>query len=213
MKQKELHWKVCGMREPKNIQAVLELGPDFMGFIFYPPSSRYVEINEHTPFIRNIDGVCKTGVFVNQDINFIMERVRLFDLQAVQLHGTESPAFCTQLKAEASDLKVIKVFSIGNDFDFSKLEPYEECCDLFLFDTKGKLPGGNGYTFNWEILESYEGNKPFFLSGGISISNAEKVLSMNQLPIYGIDVNSKFEDAPALKNPDQLKALKQSLNF
>ena len=125
-------------------------------------------------------------------------------MNVIQLHGNENPEFCRNLKME--NIEIIKVFSVNDDFNFSSLEPFENVCDYFLFDTKGKLPGGNGITFNWQILEKYKSQKPFFLSGGIGIEEIENIKKLN-LPIYAIDVNSKFEIEPGLKNIEHLKQL------
>ena len=110
-------------------------------------------------------------------------------MNVIQLHGNENPEFCKKLKQK--NIEIIKVFSVNDDFNFSILEPFENACDYFLFDTKGKLPGGNGITFNWQILQHYKLTKPFFLSGGIGLDDIESIKKLN-LPIYAIDVNSKF---------------------
>jgi phosphoribosylanthranilate isomerase len=125
------------------------------------------------------------------------------------LHGNESPEFCNQLKAVP--VKIIKVFSIDATFNFDSLKPYESVCDYYLFDTKGKLPGGNGVAFNWEILKKYPSEKPFFLSGGIGIESLENLKKL-KLPIHAIDVNSKFENQPGYKNIQNLKAFQTHLN-
>ena len=197
--------KVCGMTQPENIQAVAALQPDYLGFIFYTKSPRF--------FSRNIPDISKTvkktGVFVNETIQFIIQNVSAFNLTAVQLHGEESPEYCSKLKLKLKDVELIKVFSIKDSFDFSVLNAYENYCDLFLFDTKGKNPGGNGFTFNWEVLKNYPSKKPFFLSGGIGMEQIEEIKKFFQNDIskkcYGIDVNSQFEIQPGLKNPDLLK--------
>nr|WP_315255905.1 phosphoribosylanthranilate isomerase [uncultured Flavobacterium sp.] len=187
------------MKYPDNILEVGSLLPDYMGFIFWQKSARYFD-GEMPELPKSIK---KTGVFVNESIPVIEEKIVKYDLQAIQLHGQESIAFCSELKTKFGDsIEIIKVFSADENFDFSVLEPYETVCDYFLFDTKGKLPGGNGTTFNWRILEKYPSTKPFFLSGGIGIEeleNINKILKTN-LPLYAIDINSKFEIEPGLKN-------------
>jgi len=206
--------KICGMKYQDNIKAVASLTPDYLGFIFYDKSSRAFkgkipEVSEH---------IKKTGVFVNATIENIKSKVQQHNLKAIQLHGTESPEFCTTLKSCIStplnaQIEIIKVFSIKNEFDFSVLEAYESVCDYYLFDTKGKLPGGNGYTFNWNILEKYPSQKPFFLSGGIGLEEVEKINSFLQQPVstycYALDVNSKFEIVPGLKKIENLKTFKE----
>ena len=132
-------------------------------------------------------------------------------LSAVQLHGDETPDYCKVIKN--LNVEVIKTFSISNNYNFSILKSYEKNCDFFLFDTKGDLPGGNGINFDWDILKNYPLQKPFFLSGGIGIDNIDQIKKIlnSQLPIYAIDVNSKFEISPAKKNIDKLKLFKKEL--
>jgi phosphoribosylanthranilate isomerase len=196
------------MKEPSNVELVAKLQPDFLGFIFWERSPRFcVEVPQNLP--KNVD---KVGVFVNASFDFILEKIKTFDLQAVQLHGQETPEFCAQLNPLTT---VIKVFSIKDRFDFSELSPYETVCDYYLFDTKGKLPGGNGEEFDWKVLRSYPSQKPFFLSGGIGIDSVEKIHEICQttLPVYALDVNSKFEIAPGIKNKETLKKFKQSITL
>ena len=185
--------KICGMKYSENILEVSQLLPDYLGFIFYEKSSRFFdgEIPEISKSIK------KVGVFVNATLEEIKSKIKKYDLDLIQLHGNETPEFCSNLKQES--IEVIKVFSVDDDFDFQILEAYENVCDYFLFDTKGKLHGGNGFTFNWQILEKYKSKKPLFLSGGIGIEEIEKIKTLN-LPIFAIDVNSKFETEPGLKN-------------
>ena len=131
----------------------------------------------------------------------------------VQLHGKETPELCHHLKNLGID--VIKVFSVDETFNFSVLEPYEEVCDYYLFDTKGKLPGGNGYVFDWEVLENYPSTKPFFLSGGIGMENIDDVLTFLYRPeskyCHAIDINSRFEIQPGLKDIEKVKEFKKRL--
>jgi phosphoribosylanthranilate isomerase len=190
--------KICGMKHPDNIFKVAELLPDYMGFIFWEKSTRYFD--EIIPELPK--SIKKTGVFVNETVEEIVEKVSKYDLQAVQLHGQESVAFCTELKSKLTlSIEIIKVFSADENFDFEVLTPFETVCDYFLFDTKGKLPGGNGTTFDWKILENYPSTKPFFLSGGVGIAELEDVKQVlkSNLPLFAIDINSKFESEPGLK--------------
>jgi phosphoribosylanthranilate isomerase len=191
--------KICGMKYPDNILEVGELLPDYMGFIFWEKSARYFD-----GIIPNLPkSIKKVGVFVNATLEKILEKIEKYDLQAVQLHGHESVAFCIELKNKIeTKIEIIKVFSADEHFDFAILKPFEPVCDYFLFDTKGKLPGGNGTTFDWKVLENYPSAKPFFLSGGIGIEELENVKQIvkTNLPIYAIDINSKFEIEPGLKN-------------
>jgi len=199
------------MKYQNNIIEVAQLQPNYLGFIFYEKSSRF--------FDRTIPklpkSIKKTGVFVNASLEFVKKNIKTHKLQAVQLHGNESPGFCEFLKKE--NIETIKVFSIKDDFDFSKLKHYENACDYFLFDTKGKLPGGNGYAFNWNILKKYPSTKPFFLSGGIGLKETEKLKEFKKTEAYkycyAIDVNSKFEIEAGLKNIEKLKEFKKDLSI
>ncbi len=194
--------KICGMKYPDNILEVSQLLPDYLGFIFYKKSSRYFdgEILEIPKSIK------KVGVFVNASLVEINGKIKKYDLDLIQLHGEETPEFCKNIRQ--FNIEIIKVFSVDDSFDFSELEPFENACDYFLFDTKGIWPGGNGVTFNWQILEKYKSSKPLFLSGGIGIEEISKIKTLN-LPIYAIDVNSKFEIEPGLKNT---KLCKDAIN-
>jgi phosphoribosylanthranilate isomerase len=206
--------KICGMKYPENIMEVAALQPDYLGFIFWEKSSRYFDgqIPELPKSIK------KTGVFVDESIAIIIEKIIKNNLQAVQLHGKESADFCLNLRSEfdrlnLNKIEIIKVFSVADDFDFERLKPFESLCDYFLFDTKGKLPGGNGTTFDWNVLKNYPSSKPFFLSGGIGLEeseNVEEIISTN-LPVYAIDVNSKFEIEPGLKNTKLLREFQHNL--
>ena len=200
--------KVCGMRELENISALSELDPNYIGFIFWSESSRFVD--KKTPPLDK--KIIKTGVFVDATFDYILTKIKDHQLDAVQLHGQESCSYCKVVKDYG--LKVIKSFSIKNTFDFNTLEDYENSCDYYLFDTKGKLPGGNGFTFDWKILNEYPSQKPFFLSGGIGVDNLNEIkkLVKTKLPIHAIDVNSKFETAPGNKNIELLKKFKKEID-
>lgn len=201
--------KVCGMN--KNTTAVAALKPDYLGFIFWEPSKRYFE--GKMPSIPH--SVKKVGVFVDASILEITEKVETYGLLLVQLHGKETPAFCDELKKVLPQLKIIKVFSIKDNFDFEQLKYFEDVCDYYLFDTKGKLPGGNGYRFNWKVLKNYPSTKPYFLSGGIGLEEMESIKSFMKRPesqyCEVIDVNSRFEDMPGLKNIEKLRKFKELL--
>lgn len=201
--------KVCGMKYKDNILDVAELQPDYLGFIFYEGSKRY--FNGNIPNLPKT--IKKVGVFVNSELNDIINLIHKYDLDVVQLHGNESPEFCRILKDYK--VEVIKVFCIEDAFNFSLLNPFENVCDFFLFDTKGKLPGGNGYAFNWNVLENYTSTKPFFLSGGIGLDDAKKLndFKMNKSSKYchAIDVNSKFEIEPGNKNIKDIAKFKNEI--
>jgi len=203
--------KVCGMKYQDNIEAVANLQPDFLGFIFHEQSPRHFEgVITDLP-----NSIHKVGVFVDKTVEFIANQIVKHKLSAIQLHGHESPEMCRILKS--TNAKVIKVFSIKDTFDFSVLVPYEKVCDYYLFDTKGKLPGGNGYAFNWDILTDYPSTKPFFLSGGIGLDQVEDLKKFQESSAseycFATDVNSKFEIEAGLKNIEELRMFKQNLSF
>jgi phosphoribosylanthranilate isomerase len=204
--------KICGMKYPDNMTEIGSLLPDYMGFIFWEKSARYFDGQ-----IPNLpESIKKVGVFVNESIEVILAKALQYNLQAIQLHGDESVEFCKILKTKISqEIKIIKVFSISDDFDFELLTPFELVCDFFLFDTKGKLPGGNGFTFDWKVLENYSSKKPFFLSGGIGTEeiNSIKEILKTQLPIHALDLNSKFETAPGLKDKTTFENFQKNLNL
>jgi len=199
--------KICGMKYQDNIKKVAALQPDYLGFIFYEKSKRHFGEN----FMPQIPhSIKKTGVFVDTEINEAIDKINFYHLYAVQLHGNESPEYCEKLKTY--NIEIIKAFSIDENFNFDDLKSYETVCDYFLFDTKGKLPGGNGYTFDWSLLENYSSKKPFFLSGGIGIEQTKELKTFLQSEVsnycYAIDVNSKFEIEVGLKDIEKLKELK-----
>ena len=217
--------KICGMNH--NPEEVANLRPDYLGFIFWEPSSRY--FSGEMPVLPS--SIKKVGVFVDATTEEVLQKVAQYQLDAVQLHGKESAEYCSALrhaeldsashKDEAEghvhddEFEIIKVFSIKDDFDFNVLKDYENVCDYFLFDTKGKLPGGNGYTFDWSVLEKYPSQKPYFLSGGIGLDSTEQLQAFLGSPAsthcFAIDVNSKFETAPGLKNIKDLTLFIESL--
>ena len=196
--------KVCGMQETENIAALASLQPNYMGFIFWEPSKRYcttvpTDIPKH---------IKKVGVFVDETTKQIKEKVKLFGLDAVQLHGDESPRQCAAL---LNLCEVIKAFRIGPDFDFKTLTPYQDHCTYFLFDTQGPLPGGNGTAFNWKLLAGYTLDTPFFLSGGIGLGHVEAIAEIRKrnLPIHALDINSQFESKPGVKKIEKIEKFKQ----
>ncbi len=200
--------KVCGMCNRENLAELVQLNVDWVGMIFYDASSRNVEADkaaaENLRLLKISDfGIKKVGVFVNARKEDILQKVESYHLNFVQLHGQESSVFCQELKAKG--LSLIKAFSIDSSFDFNQLEEYAPHCDYFLFDTKGKLPGGNGITFNWEVLKNYKLNTPFLLSGGIGQDQLEDLKSFSHSQLMGIDLNSKFETSPGMKDIKKLK--------
>jgi phosphoribosylanthranilate isomerase len=202
--------KVCGMRNRENIRQLAELKPDLMGFVFYPASPRYAgEFPAEGMFTSFPAGITKTGIFVDADLYSIKAQVLRFGLQAVQLHGNESPGICKRLKA--TGIKVIKAFRIDEFADFSKMMAYVSCCDWFLFDTASKIPGGSGEHFDWKLLEKYDIGHPFFLSGGIGPGDADRILSIRHPALVGVDINSKFEIEPGVKDADKVKIFIQRI--
>lgn len=202
--------KVCGMRDSKNIRELLLLNPDYIGFIFYEKSPRNVGEALDEELLRSFPkSVHKVGVFVNASLDYVKQRVGKYELDMVQLHGDESPAYVADLFAVG--IRVMKVFSVGNEFDFSQLGEYNPFVEYFLFDTKGKARGGNGEVFNWELLKDYDQKVPFFLSGGIDVENAGDLKGLEGMNIHAIDVNSKFEFEPGLKDLKKIELLTQKI--
>lgn len=205
-----------------NTLEVAALQPDFLGFIFWEPSARFYE--GKIPDLPT--DIKKAGVFVDAPIMEIIKKSREHRLQMIQLHGSESPQYCEELNVALEGLtgnavrekkpSVIKVFSVGEDFNFNELNPYEGVCDFFMFDTKGKLPGGNGFAFNWKLLKNYPSSKPFFLSGGIGPEDVDKLKEFMHSEAskycFAIDVNSRFETAAGHKNTEKLKKFITALN-
>lgn len=199
--------KVCGMKYPDNIAALASLGIDYMGFIFYDQSKRYVG-ESSSVFIKQLERPSKVGVFVNASLSEILLKITEFQLNIIQLHGNESVEFCAELK-EKSGISVIKAFGIDQDFDWAQLNPYAGVIDYFLFDTKSSSHGGTGIQFNWSLLDQYKLTIPYFLSGGLDPENIKIALERNDPRLYALDLNSKFEVEPGLKD---IYLLTQSIN-
>jgi len=199
--------KVCGMRDAANIRELELLDIDWMGFIFYPGSSRYVGRNlSYIP-----SKVKKIGVFVDQDPQIVRERAKQNQLDAIQLHGNEPPWYCINLREEG--YRIIKSFGIDEDgfVPTAQLDAYEGKCDYFLFDRKTMLHGGSGRKFDWSRLADYPGDTPFLLSGGISSEDVEEIKSFVHPRFAGIDINSRFEIEPALKDIEMIKEFVKQL--
>ncbi|TMM29541.1 phosphoribosylanthranilate isomerase [Polaribacter aestuariivivens] len=226
--------KVCGMKFTENIQQVAAMQPDYLGFIFYEKSKRNFEgiIPELPKSIK------KTGVFVNEYKEIVISLVEEYGLNAIQLHGDETVEYIKALKCQfersrelkieenknikkkknqhkipKNEVEIIKVFGIKDEFNIDVLKPYLEVVDYFLFDTKGKERGGNGTKFDWSVLEKYPFKKPFFLSGGIGLEDLDSVKKIldSDLPIYALDVNSKFESEPGIKKIEELEKFKNNV--
>lgn len=231
--------KVCGLKDPGNINEVASLSPDYLGFICYDQSPRYIDdlpadtLSKLVPF--------KTGVFVNESIEKIVDRINEYDLDAVQLHGDEGVWICDALKNKKTiavtkvkiitkggrelkkqreeitqavkldkDITVIKAFGLDESFDFDQLNAYADVVDYFLFDTKTSKHGGSGKTFDWYVLQKYTLNVPFFLSGGLSLDNLAEVKQIKHPMFYGVDLNSRFETEPGVKD---IALLKKAFNL
>ena len=199
--------KICGMKYNDNIRLISKLNPDYIGFIFYKKSKRFFD-NEPIPRVNK--KIKKVGVFVDPEIKYLNFIVKKYNLDMVQLHGNEKPDFISQIR----DVKIIKAFSIDKNFNFNSIENYKKC-DYFLFDTKGKLPGGNGISFDWKILTNYKFNKPYFLSGGIGLHNIEELKDFFSSTIskhcFAVDINSHFEIEYAKKDYELIKNFKNEL--
>lgn len=212
--------KVCGLREPENILAIAQLPIDFIGFILYPGSPRFVgkkglpqwlEKNE-----EELEGIARVGVFVNAEVDQILNAVHDFRLDYVQLHGDESPEYCRELQtywtiSSMRSAQIIKAFRVDENFNFSNTQAYERLCAYFLFDTKAQAYGGTGKRFDWSILEKYMGMTPYLLSGGIDETMAAEIRQLNFKQMEGIDINSRFETEPGKKDVDKIDQFVRAL--
>ena len=193
------------MREADNIRDVEQLKVDMIGFIFYPKSPRCLcELPAYM-----LDAAKRVGVFVNEDKKEIEILADRFSLDYIQLHGNESPEYCHSLRS--TGLRLIKAFSIARRKDFENTEAYEKSCDYFLFDTKCEQHGGSGNQFDWTMLNSYKGKKPFLLSGGINPYSAPTLKELRHPQLAGFDLNSRFETKPGLKEVERLKFFLEQL--
>ncbi len=198
--------KVCGMRDADNLKEIAALNPDFIGFIFYDQSPRFVGDELDETLVKSLPrSIRKVGVFVNASPDYILRMVKKYDFQYVQLHGTETPEFCRSMRNRG--INIIKAFRIDDSFNFSMLNNFKAQCDFFLFDAKGDQPGGNGVTFDWNILSRYDNEKPFFISGGIGLNNVDQVNMLKGFKLYGVDVNSQVETAPGVKDIEKVKEI------
>jgi phosphoribosylanthranilate isomerase len=202
--------KVCGMTELDQVKQLDAMGADFAGFIFYPKSPRYVVRHLAGEQLKRVKlRLGKVGVFVNASYDEVMKQVDSYGLDMVQLHGDETPRFCEQL---ANYITVIKVFRLGEDDPVEWLiRPYQDSCDMFLFDTEGAGYGGTGKKFNWDQLKQARIDKLFFLSGGIEPGDEEKLKVFSKEPVAGkmfsIDVNTRFELSPGVKDLKKVKTI------
>lgn len=194
--------KVCGMKEPGNIKELWKLPVNYMGLIFYAKSPRFAEKIDPKDMEVMPSYIERVGVFVNAEKEYIVRMIERYKLDLVQLHGTESVTFCKEIN---NIIPVMKAFNVSETSDFKQAEPYKDACRYFLFDTKTPHHGGSGIKFDWNILNAYKMDVPFFLSGGISPDDVEDVLKINHPMLYGIDLNSRFETEPGIKNIESLK--------
>lgn len=196
--------KVCGLTDPFNVQEIAGTNPDFMGFIFYPRSIRFVGNKPDESLFSKIPPVIlKTGVFVNEELSVIINTVNLYGLDMVQLHGNETAEYCRSLNK--SGLSIIKAFGIDSGFSFSKLEKYMDSCEYFLFDAKTRIHGGSGLKFDWMKIYEYHFGKSFFLGGGIEPEDASALRQIRHRNFFAVDINSQFENRPGIKNINKVK--------
>ncbi len=193
--------KVCGLKYPGNVEAVTALEPDYAGFIFYSPSPRYAGEPGAEMLAGIPKSIQKTAVFVNADAAEIGTLIEKYQFKAIQLHGSESAEFCNSFRNRVT---VIKAFGINEQFNFGLLNDYANSVDYFLFDTKTPIHGGSGESFNWALLNDYKLDVPFFLSGGISLDNLSEIKTITHPQFYGVDLNSRFEISPGIKDVDRL---------
>lgn len=196
--------KVCGMKNPDNIKELALLPIDLMGLIFYPKSPRYIGDLEPDALKLLPENIGRVGVFVNEEINKVDKAIIKYNLDYIQLHGNESLEYAEYLKQLHPKIKIIKAFSISEPSDFDNTQEYKNVADYFLFDTKTPRYGGSGQKFDWSILNEFQGNIPFFLSGGISHEDALLIRKLENNRMVGLDLNSKFENEPGLKNIELL---------
>ena len=214
--------KVCGLRKSENIKEIAALPIDFIGLIFYPKSARYIgnqlELREWLAEQGELFGeVKRVGVFVNAEVDYILNQVHDYELDYVQLHGNESPEYCRELQllwnvSSVRKARLVKAFSVDEDFDFSSTQAFASFCSYFLFDTKGPNYGGNGMPFNWDLLRAYQGAIPFFLSGGIDENMADDIRQLNLPQMAGVDINSRFEIEPGVKDVEKVRKFVSELN-
>jgi len=203
--------KICGMNNGENLKAVANFQPDYFGFIFYEKSPRFLTLKNLPEF----EGIKKVGVFVNSNINVIIEKQNVFNLDVIQLHGEESLEYIIKLKSKLSDnIQIFKAISILDENDFKLIDHYEDLVDLFILDTKTPLKGGSGKKFNWNLLKYYNSDSPFLLSGGIGANDFKTVNEIydNNSKMLGVDLNSKFEIEPGLKDVDLIENFITKLN-
>jgi len=193
--------KVCGLRNYENISNVIIAGAEYVGFIFHKASPRYFNDALSFDAMRTIKAT-KVGVFVNENAYSVLDKVAHYDLDMVQLHGNETPEYCSEMRKY---VKTVKSFGLDEHFDFDILNNFIGKVDYFLFDTATTEYGGSGKTFDHNLLQKYELDIPFFLSGGISLEHCESIKRLNFKQMVGVDLNSKFESSPGVKEAFRIK--------
>jgi len=204
---KKLLVKVCGMREDENIHQLAQLAIDYIGHIFYPKSARYIA---EAKLLNTNPSIKKTGVFVNASLEEISQAIESYQLQSVQFHGDESVELIQQISPFG--VEIIKAFGVNNDFDWNTLKPYLDHIDYLLFDSKSSQFGGTGERFNWDKLKEYPFDKPYFLSGGLSLENIQEAVEFEDSRLIGLDLNSRFEISPGLKDIEKIKTALKIIN-
>ena len=199
------------MRDVDNLQQLIVLQPDYIGFIFYGPSKRYVGDMDPSLTRQLPAGIKPTGVFVDESLEQVVHLTQKYALKAVQLHGKESPEYCGRLKEQLIDVELIKAFGVNDQFSFDVLDAYQDVVDYFLFDTQTADHGGSGKTFDWAVLENYRLQLPYFLSGGIGLEEVSMIKAIADPRLHAVDVNSRFESAPAMKDIELLTTFKNEL--
>lgn len=194
-----LNIKICGMKKISNILDIITLRPNYIGFIFYNSSIRFVGNNFIIPKLKKCK---KVGVFVNANENYVFYKSIIHQLDFVQLHGNESPSYCYNLMKKG--IKIIKAFRIHNSFNFNEIRCFKNLCNYVLFDSYTNNYGGSGTKFNWNKINEYNIEIPFFISGGIAIDDIQDILAITHPKLFGIDINSKFELTPGIKDVNKV---------
>lgn len=200
--------KVCGLTDPANIAEVAQLGVDYLGFIFYSKSKRYCTL--HKEIIPSTLSK-RVGVFVNASLDEVQSDIQRCQLDAIQLHGEESQSYIFSLREQNKEVEIIKAISVSDESSIRQAHQYTTCADYLLFDTASHLRGGSGKKFDWTLLDKYQGDLPFFISGGIDVEDAPVLQSWNHPLLYGIDLNSRFETRPGIKDINLLNTFIKTL--
>lgn len=195
--------KVCGITRKEDLQQLVDCQVSYAGFIFYEKSPRFAGQKIDARTVRETTGIRKVGVFVNAPLEQVQRTIADYGLDMVQLHGDETPGYCAAVRER---VQVIKAFRVGDNVDWTALSPYLSVTDYFMFDTDGgKTYGGTGKRFNWEILSTYPYAHPFYLSGGIGLEETPELLQLKMPALFAVDVNSRFEIQPGVKNMDKVR--------